>query len=378
MSRTVALLLVLATACTGGGREERRPERSPSPPSDATTVREFAEPRSAAFDEAVPPSCPDGVTPDVKTLTWRKGASMAVPRTEVAAAALAQRIYVAGGFSADGRASAVVEAYDTKADAWTRIADLPEPRHHAALVAADGRLWLVGGYDEDGEPTSTVWSWSDGSAHWRAAPSLPSPRGALAAVVVHDGIHAIGGATGLGAANQLTDEHALLARGADEWTVLDPLPEPRDHLAAAALETRTSVGGGARRGGQIFVTGGRHLSLDTNEARVDVFDVPNVETESAHWTWKSLLAMPRGRGGTAAAMLGVLLVTFGGEEPGGTIGPVDYLEVEDGVWCGAPPMPTPRHGLGAVTVGRRIYVVGGGPTPGLSVSAANEILEISG
>ena len=35
-------------------------------------------------------------------------------------------------------------------------------------------------------------------------------------------------------------------------------------------------------------------------------------------------------------------------------------------------MPTARHGLGAAVVGGTIYVIGGGATPGLSVSGANE------
>src|SRR5262245_20345517 len=36
-------------------------------------------------------------------------------------------------------------------------------------------------------------------------------------------------------------------------------------------------------------------------------------------------------------------------------------------------MPTARHGLGAAAVAGRIYVISGGPTPGASASAANEI-----
>jgi hypothetical protein len=36
------------------------------------------------------------------------------------------------------------------------------------------------------------------------------------------------------------------------------------------------------------------------------------------------------------------------------------------------PMPTARHGLGAAVVGDTIYVIGGGESPGLSVSGTNE------
>jgi hypothetical protein len=36
-------------------------------------------------------------------------------------------------------------------------------------------------------------------------------------------------------------------------------------------------------------------------------------------------------------------------------------------------MPTPRHGLGTVAVGRRIYAIAGGPKPGGTTSSVTEI-----
>ena len=36
-------------------------------------------------------------------------------------------------------------------------------------------------------------------------------------------------------------------------------------------------------------------------------------------------------------------------------------------------MPTARHGLAAVALGSRIYLLAGGPTPGGSASALNEV-----
>ena len=38
-------------------------------------------------------------------------------------------------------------------------------------------------------------------------------------------------------------------------------------------------------------------------------------------------------------------------------------------------MPTSRHGLAAVSIGNKIFVIGGGPEPGLSVSNVNEIYD---
>ena len=40
------------------------------------------------------------------------------------------------------------------------------------------------------------------------------------------------------------------------------------------------------------------------------------------------------------------------------------------------PLPTARHGLAVVSVNDKIYVIGGGPQPRLSVSNVNEIFNI--
>jgi hypothetical protein len=39
-------------------------------------------------------------------------------------------------------------------------------------------------------------------------------------------------------------------------------------------------------------------------------------------------------------------------------------------------MATPRHGLALVGFRGRVYAIGGGPEPGLSVSGANESLAV--
>jgi hypothetical protein len=39
-------------------------------------------------------------------------------------------------------------------------------------------------------------------------------------------------------------------------------------------------------------------------------------------------------------------------------------------------MSTAPHGLAAVEIGDKIYVVGGGPEPGLSVTNVNEIFHV--
>jgi N-acetylneuraminic acid mutarotase len=85
--------------------------------------------------------------------------------------------------------------------------------------------------------------------------------------------------------------------------------------------------------------------------------------------------MPSKRGGLTAASsdLDGNIYVFGGESPTGTFkNNESYRPVTD-KWFSATPMPDARHGLAAVTVDNKIYVIGGGPQPGLTVSGLNQI-----
>ena len=66
--------------------------------------------------------------------------------------------------------------------------------------------------------------------------------------------------------------------------------------------------------------------------------------------------MPKGSGagGNAAGVLGGMLDVFGGEyfDNGGRVHPEAWCyDPKTDAWTSAPPMPTPRHGLGAVAIG---------------------------
>ncbi len=71
------------------------------------------------------------------------------------------------------------------------------------------------------------------------------------------------------------------------------------------------------------------------------------------------------------------IYVFGGEEPSKTFDNNEKYDAKTNKWTSEPPMPTARHGLAAVYIqDNKIYVIGGGPQPGLSVSGANEIFHV--
>ena len=73
------------------------------------------------------------------------------------------------------------------------------------------------------------------------------------------------------------------------------------------------------------------------------------------------------------------IVVFGGEQLGAggtTIAPVELFDPRRRRWSGLPDMLTPRHGLGGVALGNRIYAFAGGVSPGFSFSCAVEALDV--
>jgi hypothetical protein len=329
MKRSVVLVMLLVAACASGDGAAPTPEVSAAPVSS--------------------PAHP----PDVE-LIWEAGAEMPTPRTEVAVARNGPFVVAAGGFTADGQASDVVEAYNFRQDTWRTLTPLPEHVHHAALASAGGQLYLIGGYLADGSASTKVWiNTLDGRA-WREGPPLPRSRGAMGYAVVDGYIHVVGGANVFRGGSRLSEAHDIYDVSEREWSKGADLPEPRDHLAAAAV------------GDRLYVLGGRKLSLDTNSARVDVY---------AGGRWTRLPDMPTARGGFAVAGWDGYVFVFGGERPDGTIAPVEFYDPAAEEWRAGPDLPTPRHGMGAVAFDAdRIVVPGGGPQPGLSVSGATEML----
>jgi non-specific serine/threonine protein kinase len=286
-------------------------------------------------------------------LAWTSAAAAPQPRTEVAAAVLGGEIAVVGGFTEAGVPSSRVDAYSHAADRWRRLPDLPVGVHHA-MAASDGRrLYVVGGYGGPlgtGDRLRSAFVFEGGA--WRPLPRLPQPLAAGGAAVLRGKLYVVGGVGASGLARQA---FALDLR-TRRWAVA-PGPTPREHLAVVAAQ------------GRIYAIGGRMAGYDTNLAAFEVW-APGMKR------WRKLPPVPQPRGGTGAAVAAGSIVSVGGEAPSGTLASVYAYDLARGRWRQLPDLPTPRHGLGVVAVGARVYALLGGPSPGLTVSNANEYLDL--
>ena len=285
--------------------------------------------------------------------TWLILAPVLVPRQEVAVAAVNGKVYLIGGISGVPSILTSVEEYDPAADSWRFVAPLPRPRHHAATAVVGQHIYVIGGYESLAfDPRTNVYRYDARSDQWTEVAPLPSGRAALAAVAIEGKIYAVGGAPGNGR-DLLMYDPAL-----DRWTQLAPMPTGREHLSAATAA------------GNLYVAGGR---FGANSAAFERYDpVTN--------TWTVLPNLPTARSGLAAAAVASRIYVFGGEGNPATATGVfeenESFDIVSGTWRTAEPMAVPRHGIGAVAIGNRIYIPAGAPVQGFGTSNVHDALVI--
>jgi len=290
---------------------------------------------------------------------WSALRPAALERTEVAAARVGRFVYVVGGFeSTSGHTVAAVERYDIRRDRWRRMRDMPLALNHPTAVARRGRVYVHGGYRGEAglsEPTGALLRYDPRSGRWRRLPSSPTPRAAHAAAVVGDRLHVAGGANDSGSLRS----HEVYDFRRDRWRIAPGFPGPaRNHTTGVAS------------GGRFYVLAGRDAG---NLADAERYDPRRRD-------WETLPPLRTPRAGIASVRLrGGRIVVFGGErlEPGGTtIAEVELYDPRRRRWQSLPDMRTPRHGLGAAALGRRVFALQGGTSPGFSFSPAIEFLDV--
>jgi hypothetical protein len=280
-------------------------------------------------------------------------------RSEVAAARVGPFIYVVGGFErASARTSAAVERYDIRRGRWKRVRDMPVGLNHPTAVAYRGGVYVHGGYEAQQAltaPSGVLLRYEPDRDRWRRLAPSPTPRAAHAAAVIGHRLYVAGGANDSGSLRSL-DVYDF-QRGS--WSRGPSFPGPaRNHTTGVAS------------GGRFYVLAGRDAGNFTAAERYD----------PRRREWQQLPPLRTPRGGIASARLSDgRIVVFGGErlEPGGTtIAEVELFDPRDGRWRSLPDMRTPRHGLGGAALGRRVFAIEGGPTPGFAFTRTIEFLDV--
>jgi N-acetylneuraminic acid mutarotase len=292
-----------------------------------------------------------------QTTGWRAAKPIPLPRSEVAAAALGNEIIVVGGYlNSSGASSSRVDAYAPARNRWRRLPNLPVAVNHPMAAAARGRLYVLGGASSGNSASRTAFVFFRG--RWTRLPDMPESRAAAGAAVVGRTLYVMGGVTDAGRLNNRELARTALAFDLDarRWSTIEG-PTPREHLGVTAAR------------GAVYVVAGRTAGFDSNLRLVEVY-VPSRRA------WAKLPDVPSPRGGTGATTASSSIVSVGGEANEGTIRSVYRFDLATRRWRRLADMRTPRHGLAVVGFRGRVYAIAGGPTPGFSVSGANEYLTL--
>lgn len=264
-------------------------------------------------------------------------------------------LVAAGGLTAGGAPSAVVEAYVIERDVWRERAPLDAPRHSAAAVAGSRpaevdtqqrRGWIIGG-QRAGVVTDDLSYYTREQDYLRLLPELPEGRFMAAAEEV-DGLFYVFGGRAFQETSTVWAYDPETGRTAER----SPLPKLQNGLGSAVIDGLIYAAGGANNFG---------LAVPW----LHVYD-------AADDTWTELRPMPTARKDPAVVALDGRLWVIGGDNNG----PVQSVEIYDpatDTWMAGPVLPAGRTGARAlVHDGDIILAFGRGPA-----NAAGNVLRFA-
>ena len=249
---------------------------------------------------------------------WTKHAPLPRKSEEFSFASTNAKIYLFGGNPSGDQAAppGLVQEYDPSTDRWTVKKNMPQATHHLAAVGYAGKIYLFGGAIQPQAggpnqlPVNNAWEYDPAADSWKALAPMPTARMAAAAAEVDGKIYVIGGASVHPGAKLVSLGPKVPHRSLNTNEVYDPatnkwrsarmaMPTPRNHAAIGVVD------------GKIYVIGGRlasaKVSAGSNTDVVEVYD-------PAANTWGAAgLRMPTARSAMAFATFGNRILIAGGE-----------------------------------------------------------------
>lgn len=247
--------------------------------------------------------------------SWTTRAPLGTPRYGLAAVVGSDdRIYAIGGnytSVSNPGASIVAEVYDPTANTWTALPSLPVGRSELAAAAVGDKIYAIGGYDgTTAHFLGSVAVWQVGGSSWTTlADPMTTSRSDHAVTAMPDGrIYALGGLHDFSSDELAAVEYTQ--PGTPGWNTLAPMPTARKNLAAVPI------------GALLYaISGNRYLIANQSYTRVvEVYD-------TATPGWSQVTSIPSGRYGHAAVALGGKIYVLGGrrEAEGATTAAVDVF-----------------------------------------------------
>jgi hypothetical protein len=157
-----------------------------------------------------------------------------MPAADVRAAVIGGLIYVPGGQLTGGQPTNQLNIFSPRENQWRQGASLPVPLSRYALAAVEGRLYLLGGWDGK-HFVDTVYEYTPEQDQWSVCQPMPQPRGFASAAVVSESIVVVGGRNQAG---PLSSSERLAPEGDcanSVWQTISSLPNGYALFDAASV-----------------------------------------------------------------------------------------------------------------------------------------------
>jgi N-acetylneuraminic acid mutarotase len=280
---------------------------------------------------------------------WTQMAPLTTGRSEHAAAALNDRVYVFGGLGPDKQPMASVEAYNAQKNAWEELPPLPEARSAATAAAFNGRLYVIGGRKGE-QVLERVDIYDPAGRVWTPGPKLPTARGGALAVADAGKLYVIGG---VDKEEEFLDDVLVLNAAVDGWDKVAHLLNGRAFATAEVLDGRIYVVGGEGKSKGISL-----FAADISLKYAEVFDPVNNR-------WRNLAKMPKARSYISSAVIQGNIYVFGGYLGNvinvSAFGSYYIYDPTKDQWSEGGSMDRVRAGHTSTIANGRVYFIGGRP-----------------
>lgn len=195
---------------------------------------------------------------------WDRLADAPTARMAMAFAAVGDRLYAAGGRTAETDQSRRLEVYDISEDRWLRRPDMGVGRNHVAGTASGGRVYAIGGRPGPiNGGLRTVERYNPKTRRWKLLEPLGTARSGAAAVTLKDGRIVVFGGEELNEGGTTIEQVELFDPATGGWSALEDMVTPRHGLGGAASKSRVFA-----------IEGGPTPGLDYSSAN-EYLDVPD-------------------------------------------------------------------------------------------------------